>query len=322
MKAFVYTRYGSPDVLELKETAKPFPNDDQVLVKIMSASVNPLDWHFLRGAPYFIRFMTGLSKPKQQILGVDMAGRIEAVGNNVKEFKLGDEVFGAGGLGAFAEYVCKKEDKIIHKPSSLNFDQAAAIPVAALTALQGLRKGNIQAGQKILIIGAAGGVGSFAVQIAKSYGASVTGVCSTKSTGLVRTLGADNVIDYTKEDYTKSGQQYDLILDNASAHSISSLRRILTKNGIYIGVGGGGTVTQMITSLILATIYSLFGKMKFKTLLTSINKEDLTTVRELIESGKVKAVIDRTYPFEKIPDAIRYLEEGHARGKVVITVAS
>lgn len=308
--------------MELKEIPKPVPDDNQVLVKIMAASVNPLDWHFLRGAPYFIRFMTGLSKPKQQILGVDMAGIIEALGKNVKEFKLGDEVFGAGGLGAFAEYVCKKEGKIIHKPPTPSFAQAAAIPVAGLTALQGLRKGNIQAGQKVLIIGAAGGVGSFAVQIAKSYGAQVTGVCSSKNVELVRSLGADNVIDYTKEDYTNSGQQYDLILDNASPYSISSFRRILTKNGVYVGVGGGGSVTQMIMSLILAMIYSVTGKKKFKTFLANINKEDLTTVRELIESGKVKVVIDKTFPFEKIPDAIRYLEEGHARGKVVIEVAS
>ncbi|HEX2896902.1 MAG TPA: NAD(P)-dependent alcohol dehydrogenase [candidate division Zixibacteria bacterium] len=306
----------------LKEAEKPVPNDNQVLVKIMAASVNPLDWHFLRGDPYFIRFMTGFPRPKQQILGVDMAGIIEAVGKNVKEFKLGDEVFGAGGLGAFAEYVCKNEDKIIHKPAHLNFAQAAAIPVAGLTALQGFRKGKIQAGQKVLIIGAAGGVGSFAVQIAKSYGAQVTGVCSTKSIELVRSLGADNVIDYTKKDYTKSGQLYDLILDNASPYSISSFRQILTKNGVYVGVGGGGTVMQMIMSLILAMIYSVTSKKKFKTLLTNINKVDLKTVRELIESGKVKIVIDRTYPFEKIPDAIRYLEEGHARGKVVIEVAS
>ena len=329
MKAVVYTNYGSPDVLEIRDIKKPVPNDDQVLVKVRAASLNPLDWHFMEGTPYIVRAMgVGLRKPKDPRLGVDYAGTVEAVGKNpaaAGQFKPGDEVFG-GKTGAFAEYVCARADRaVVLKPANLTFEQAASVPIAAITALQGLRdKGHIQPGQKVLINGASGGVGTFAVQIAKSFGADVTGVCSTKNLDLVRSLGADHVIDYTKEDFTKGDQRYDLILDNVANHSLLECRRALKPKGIYVLIGGGGTNDQgligPLANPIKAMLLSPFVSQKMDMMLAELNKKDLTILGDLMQSGKVTPVIDRTYPLSQIAEAIRYLEQGHARGKVVITL--
>jgi NADPH:quinone reductase-like Zn-dependent oxidoreductase len=326
MKAVVYTNYGSPDVLEIRDIKKPVPNDDQILIKVRAASINPLDWHFMEGTPYIMRAMgVGLRKPKDPRLGVDMAGQVEAVGKNVTQFKPGDEVFG-GRTGAFAEYVCARADRaIVLKPANLTFEQAASVPIAAITALQGLRdKGKIQPGQKVLINGASGGVGTFAVQIAKSFGADVTGVCSTRNLDLVRSLGADHVIDYTKEDFTKGDQRYDLILDNVGTQPLSGFRRVLNPNGIFVMIGGGGPndggLIGPLGRPVKALLLSPFISQKMGMLMAELNKKDLTTLGDLMQSGKVTPVIDRTYPLSKIAEAIRYLEQGHARGKVVITV--
>jgi len=327
MKAVVYTDYGSPDVLEIRDVKKPVPNNDQVLVKVRAASINPLDWHFIEGTPYIMRAMgIGLRRPKIPRLGVDMAGQVEAVGKNVTQFKPGDEVFG-GKTGAFAEYVCVFADRAVAlKPANLTFEQAASVPIAAITALQGLRdKGKIQPGQKVLINGASGGVGTFAVQIAKSFGADVTGVCSTRNVDMVRSLGADQVIDYTKEDFTKGAQRYDLILDNVANHSLLECRRALKSKGIYVLIGGGGTNDQgligPLANPIKAMLLSPFVSQKMGMMLAELNKKDLTILGDLMQSGKMTPVIDRTYPLSQIAEAIRYLEQGHARGKVVITVA-
>jgi NADPH:quinone reductase-like Zn-dependent oxidoreductase len=327
MKAVVYTDYGSPDVLEIRDVKKPIPNNDQVLIKVRAASVNPLDWHFIEGTPYIMRAMgIGLRRPKVPRLGVDMAGQVEAVGKNVTQFKPGDEVFG-GKTGAFAEYVCVFADRAVAlKPANLTFEQAASVPIAAITALQGLRdKGKIQPGQKVLINGASGGVGTFAVQIAKSFGADVTGVCSTRNVDMVRSLGADHVIDYTKEDFTKGAQRYDLILDNVANHSLLECRRALKPQGIYVLIGGGGTNDQgligPLANPIKAMLLSPFVSQKMGMMLAELNKKDLTILGDLMQSGKMTPVIDRTYPLSQIAEAIRYLEQGHARGKVVITVA-
>ena len=320
MKAIVYTKYGSPDVLELKEVEKPTPKDDEVLIKVHAASVNPLDWHILRADPFFIRLMgEGLLKPKSKILGWDIAGRVEAVGRNVKQFQSGDEVFGDCGGGGFAEYVCASENAMVLKPDSLTFEEVAAVPVAALTALQGLRdKGQIQPGQKVLINGASGGVGTFAVQIAKSFGAEVTGVCSTRNLDMVRSIGADQVIDYTQEDFTQNGQRYDLILDAAAYRSVSDYKRALSPKGIYVMIGG--SVARMFQVIFLGPWISMTGSKKMGMMMTKSNQKDLVFIKELLETGKVVAVIDRRYPLSEVPEAIRYLEEGHAQGKVVITV--
>jgi len=282
--------------------------------------VNPLDWHFLRGKPFFIRFMSGFPKPKRRILGADIAGRVEEIGRKVTEFKVGDEVFGSG-RGGFAEYACVREDKLALKPTAMTFEQAAAVPVAGYTALQGLRDtGQIQSGQKVLINGASGGVGTFAVQIAKSFGAEVTGVCSTRNLEMVRSIGADHVIDYTQEDFTKNGQCYDLIFDTVANHSVSEYKRVLSPRGIC-AVAGFSTMFHMFTLMLVGTWASKTGSKKIGGMgVANPNKKDLVFIKELLEAGKVRPVIDRTYPFEKISDAIRYLEEGHARGKVVITV--
>jgi NADPH:quinone reductase-like Zn-dependent oxidoreductase len=326
MKAIVYTNYGSPDVLEVRDIKKPVPNDNQVLIKVHAASTNPLDWHTLEGMPYIIRAMgVGLRKPKSPRLGADVAGEVEAVGKNVTQFKPGDEVFGTGG-GTFAEYARTRETKLVLKPANLTFEQAAGVGVAALTALQGLRDtGKIQAGQKVLINGASGGVGTFAVQIAKSFGAEVTGVCSTKNLDMVRSLGADHVIDYTKEDFTKGDQRYDLILDNVGNQPLSGFRRALTPKGICVLVGGGGPNDGhwigAVSRPIKAFLYSPFVSQKFVFFIAEITKEDLTIMRDLMESGKVTPVVDKTYPLNQTADAIRYLEQGHARGKVIITMA-
>jgi len=321
MKAIVQYEYGSPDVLKLEELDKPAREDNDVLVRVHAAAVNPLDWHDMRGLPYLLRMGNGLLKPKNGVLGVDMAGHVEAVGKNVTQFQPGDEVFGLC-KGVFAEYVCGGEDRLLSKPAGLTFEQAAAVPVAALTALQGLRdRGQIETGQKVLIVGASGGVGTFAVQIAKSFGADVTGVCSTRNLGLVRSIGADHVIDYTQENFTQSGQRYDLIVDMAGTHSLSSCRRALTRRGTYVVVGApSGRWLTGPDRLIKAFVLSLFVSQRIVPFITKANKEDLAVLKDLIEAGKVTPVIDRTYPLSEAPDAIRYLEEGHARGKVIITL--
>jgi NADPH:quinone reductase-like Zn-dependent oxidoreductase len=322
MKAITYTEYGPPDVLQFTEVAKPIPKDNEVLVKIRAASVNPLDWHYMRGTPYLVRIGAGLRKPKVTRLGVDMAGQVEAVGKNVTQFQPGNEVFGVC-KGAFAEYGCAIEDKLTLKPANVTFDQAAAVPVAAISALQGLRdKGQIQRGQKVLINGAAGGVGTFAVQIAHVFGADVTGVCSTRNMGMVRSIGAHHVIDYTQEDFTRSGLRYDLILDSVGNHSLSGFRRALTAEGSLVLVGGpdNGNWLGPLTGLLKAVVLSRFVHQKLRPFLAHLRKDDLIVLRELLESGKVVSVIDRSYRLSDVPEAIRYLEEGHARGKVVITM--
>ncbi|MBI5303004.1 MAG: NAD(P)-dependent alcohol dehydrogenase [Chloroflexi bacterium] len=323
MKAIVYTKYGSPDVLELKEVEKPTPLDDEVLIKVHAASVNAYDWHFLTADIFLLRLMGGgLLKPKNTRLGADIAGRVEAVGRNVKQFQLGDEVFGdigAFGNGSFAEYVSVPERALTLKPANLSFEEAAAVPMAALTALQGLRdEGQIHPGQKVLIQGASGGVGTFAVQIANSFGAQVTAVCSTRNFDQARSLGADHVIDYTKEDFTKNGQQYDLILAANGYHPLSAYKRALTPKGIY--VMAGGSPTQIFQAMLLGTWMSENGGRKLGGFTAKANQKDLLFMKELLEAGKVKPVMDRCYPLSETAEALRYLGAGHARGKVVITV--
>ena len=325
MKAIVYCDYGLAN-LKLADIAKPTPTDDQILVKVHAASVNPLDWHFIEGTPKIMRALgVGLRKPKDTRLGVDFAGTVEAVGKNVTQFKPGDEVFG-GRDGAFAEYVCPRADRAVTlKPANINFEQAASINIAGITALQAVRdKGKVQPGQKVLINGASGGVGTFAVQIAKSFGADVTGVCSTRNLDMVRSLGADHVIDYTKEDFTKSGQRYDVMLDNVPNHSLSECRGVLTPEGKYVMIGGGGPNDNRwigpFGRLIQTLVVSPFVSQKMGMMMAELKKSDLTILGDMMQSGKVKPVIDRTYKLSELPEAIRYLEEGHARGKVVITV--
>src|SRR5216117_2109992 len=325
MKAIVYCDYGLPN-LKLQEIETPTPADDQLLVRVRAASVNPYDWHFVEGTPKIMRLMgVGLRKPKDTRLGVDFAGTVEAVGKNVTQFKPGDDVFGGRG-GAFAEYVCPRANRAVAlKPASLTFEQAASVNIAGITALQALRdKGQIQPGQKVLINGASGGVGTFAVQIAKSFGADVTGVCSTKNVDLVRSLGADHVIDYTKEDFAKGEERYDVILDNVPNHSLSECRRILNPNGKYVMIGGGGPNDNRwigpFGRVIHTMVLSPFVSQKMGMMMADANQKDLTVLGDLMQSGKVKPVIDRTYKLSEVPAAIAYLEEGHARGKVVITV--
>jgi NADPH:quinone reductase-like Zn-dependent oxidoreductase len=326
MKAVVYTDYGSPDVLQIRDIKKPAPNDDQVLVKVRAISINPLDWHFMEGRPYIMRgMMGGMRKPKNPRLGVDYSGTVEAVGKNVTQFKPGDEVFG-NKIGAFAEYLCPRADRAVAmKPANITFEQAAGIPVAGLTALQGLRDhGKVQPGQRVLINGASGGVGTFAVQIAKNLGAEVTGVCSGRNTEMVQSLGADHVIDYTKEDFTKGNERYDVILDNVGTQPLSGFRRVLKPNGILVMVGGGGPNDGKwigpMARPIKAMLMSPFTSQKMGMMLAEPSQKDLTVFAEMMESGKVKPVIDRTYPLSQIREAMAYLEQGHARGKVVITV--
>jgi NADPH:quinone reductase-like Zn-dependent oxidoreductase len=322
VKAIVYRHYGSPDVLECEEIEKPTPGDDEVLIRVRGASVNPLDWHFMRGAPYMIRIMIGLRKPKTTSLGVDLAGQVEAVGRNVTQFQPGDEVFGTR-FGAFAEHVCADQSSVAFKPANLTFEQAAAVPTAGLTALQGLRdKGRIQPDQKVLINGAAGGVGTIAVQVAKSFGADVTGVCSTRNVEMVRSIGADRVIDYTQEDFTQGGQRYDLIFDCVGNHSLSDCRRVLASRATLVIVGGGpkGNWLGPLLPLLKPIVMSPFVSQTLTPFLARGSKPDLITMKEFIEAGKVTPVIDRTYPLSEVPAAIRYLEEGHARGKVVIAL--
>jgi NADPH:quinone reductase-like Zn-dependent oxidoreductase len=317
MKAIVCAQYGPPEVLQFTDVAKPAPTDNEVLVKIHAAAINPLDRFFMRGAP-LIRLIPGMRKPRDTRLGVDLAGQVEAVGKNLTQFKPGDEVFGAC-RGSLAEYVCVPEDKLALKPANISFEDAAAVPIAALTALQGLRdKGRIQPGQRVLIDGASGGVGTFAVQIAKSFGAEVTAVCSTRNVERARSLGAGHVMDYTREDFMKSGRRYDLILGANAHHSIFDYRRLLTQNGIY--VIAGGAVSQIFQGMLLAPLLSRMGSKKVGLFIANINHKDLVFLKELLEAGKVVPVIDRRYPLSDVPRAIRYLEEGHAQGKIVITI--
>jgi NADPH:quinone reductase-like Zn-dependent oxidoreductase len=323
MKAIVYTHYGPPDVLELQEVAKPVPRDDEVLIKVYAAATNAADWHLLRGKPFPVRLVVGrLLKPKHHILGADVAGRVEAVGKGVTQFQPGDEVFGnlsESGWGGFAEYVCAREDALVLKPANVTFEEVAAVPTAALTALQALRdKGQIQPGQKVLIYGASGGVGMFAVQLAKAFGAEVTAVCSTRSADLVRSLGADHVIDYTHEDFTKNGQRYDLILAANGYQPIWAYQRALRPAGRY--VMSGGAMAQMYQAMLLGPVMSMTGGKRMGNMLMKLNTKDLVCMKELLEGGKVVSVIDRRYPLDETAKAIRYVEEGHARGKVVITV--
>jgi NADPH:quinone reductase-like Zn-dependent oxidoreductase len=317
MKAIVRTQYGPPDALQCKDVEKPTPQDNEVLIKLHAASVNPLDLFTMRGAP-LIRLIPGLRKPKDKRIGVDVAGQVEAVGRNVTQFKPGDEAFGVC-RGAFAEYACATEDKLARKPANISFEDAAAVPVAAITALQGLRdKGRIRQGQKVLVDGASGGVGTFAVQIAKSFGAEVTAVCSTRNVDTARSIGADHVIDYTREDFTQSGQRYDLILGANAYHSIFDCWRALSQDGIYVVVGGG--LARIFQAMLLAPLLSLMGRKKTRFFIANMNQKDLVVLRELLEAKKVVPVIDRRYPLSDAAEALRYLEERHAQGKIVLII--
>jgi len=318
MRAVACPSYGPPDVLELTEIEKPTPKDDEVLVEVHAASVNAADWHIMRGKPSMMRLMgVGLLRPKNKILGSDIAGRVEAVGTNVKRFQPGDEVFG-NTPGGFAEYVCAREDALVLKPANISFEEAAAVPLAAVTALQGLRKGRVGPGQKVLINGASGGVGTFAVQIAKSFGAEVTAVCSTRNLEQARSIGADHVIDYTQEDFTRSGQHYDLILAASGYHWISDYKRALGPKGIYVMTGG--SMAQLFQAMLLGPWMSMTGSKKMGNIMARTNQKDLAFLKELLGTGKIIPVIERRYPFSQVPEAIRYLEEGHARGKLVVAM--
>ena len=322
MKAIVYTKYGTPDVLHLKEVEKPAPKENEVLVKVQATSVNAADWHLLTADIFLVRLNMGLLKPKTTIIGCDIAGQVEAVGRDVRQFKPGDAVFGdtfGHNFGGFAEYVTAAESDLALKPVNLSFEQAAAVPLAAKTALQGLSDlGQIQAGQKVLINGASGGVGTFAVQIAKYFGAEVTAVCSTRNLDMARTLGANHVIDYAKEDFTRNGQQYDLILAANGYHPISDYKRALSPKGIYVMTGG--FLAQLFEVMLQGSRMSKRDGQQYKTLTLKPNPKDLPLLKELLETGKVVPVIDKRYSLSEVPEALRYFGEGHARGKIVITV--
>ena len=317
MKAIARTKYGPPDALQFMEVEKPAPNDNEVLIKVRAASINPLDFFTMRGVP-LLRLIPGLRTPKDQRIGVDVAGQVEAAGRNVSQFRPGDEVFGVA-RGAFAEYACATQDKLALKPANISFEEAAAVPVAGITVLQGLRdKGQIQRGQKVVIDGASGGVGTFAVQIAKSFGTEVTAVCSTKNMETARSIGADHVIDYTRDDFTRSEQRYDLILGANAYHSIFEYRRALSQGGIYVVVGGD--LARIFQAMLLAPLLSRMGSKKTRFFIAKINQKDLVVLKELLEAGKVVPVIDRRYPLSDAPKALGYLEQRHARGKIVLTV--
>src|SRR5260221_7071647 len=321
MKAILYHRYGSPDVVEYTDVETPVPADDEVLIRVRAASVNPLDWHFMRGAPALARLMAGLRRPKDPRLGADLAGTVEAIGSKVTLFQPGDEVFGAA-KGAFAEYVCAREDKLAPKPANATFEQSAAVPVAGLTALKALRdKGRVQPGQSVLINGAAGGVGTFAVQIARAFGAEVTAVCSTRNVELVRSLGAAHAVDYTQEDFTESGLRFDVVLDCIGNHSLTAIRRVMSPRGIYAVVGGpdGGWLAPP-PFILKGLPLSPFVTQRLNLVMASLTRADLTALKELIEAGKVTPVLDRSHPLRETAEAIRYLETKHARGKVVIAL--
>jgi NADPH:quinone reductase-like Zn-dependent oxidoreductase len=321
VKAIVYHTFGSPDVLRYEEIEKPAPGDDQVLIKVRAASVNPVDWHFMRGTPYVGRIAFGLRAPRTKLLGVDVSGVVEAVGRHVARVKPGDAVFGSC-RGAFAEYACTPESSVVMKPANMTFAQVGAVAVAALTALQGLRnRAHLQPGQRVLINGAAGGVGTFAVQLAKAFGAHVTGVCSTRNVAMVRSIGADRVIDYTQEDFSKDSQRYDVILDAIGNHSFAARRRVLKPKGICLLVGGpAGRWIDPLPGMIKTLALSLFVSQKFVGYIGTTSRDDLMLMSDLMTTGKVTPVIDRHYPLNEVADAIRYLEEGHARGKVVVDV--
>lgn len=321
MKAIEYTKYGSPDVLRFQEVEKPAPGDDEVLVKVHAVSINAADWHLMRGKPFLARFMGGgFRKPKNSILGSDIAGRVEAIGKNVTQFQQGDEVFGGVDQGGFAEYISVRERALVLKPANVSFEAAAAVPLAAITALQALRdNGQIQPGQKVLINGASGGVGTFAVQLAKSFGAEVTGVCSTRNLDMARSIGADHVIDYTQEDFTRNGRQYDLIIDIGANHSVSDYKRALSPNGICVFTGFS-TMSHMLRSSLLGSLASRTGSKKFGRFLAKLYPKDMVLLKELLDAGKIVPVIDRRYPLSKLAEAMRYFGVEHARGKVIITV--
>jgi NADPH:quinone reductase-like Zn-dependent oxidoreductase len=325
MKAIVYQKYGLPDVLELKDVENPIPLDDEVLVEVHAASVNAYDWHFLTADVFLIRLMGGgLLRPNKKTLGADIAGKVAAVGKNVTRFQTGDQVFGAakGGSGGFAEYVCASEKSLELKPMNVSFEEASTASMAALTALQGLRdEGQIQSGQKVLIYGASGGVGTFAIQIAKSFGAEVTAVCSTRNVDIARSIGADHVIDYTREDFSKDGKLYDLIFVANGNLSISIFKQALKPNGICVLAGGGGSsIIQLFAGMLQGWWILKTENKKIGSFLARINQQDLKFIKELLASGKVKPVIDRRYPLSDTADALRYLGEGHAQGKIVVLV--
>lgn len=321
MKSIRYYTYGAPEVLSIEEVEKPTVGENDVLVRVRAVAVNPYDWHFMRGKPYVMRLMTGLLKPKKTHFGADFSGEVEAVGNNVAIFKPGDQVYGCK-HGAFAEYVCAPEKALAHRPANLSYEEAAAVPMAGLTALQALRDaGGIQAGQKVLINGVAGGVGTFAVQIAKSYGCEVTGVCSGRNAEMVRSIGADHVFDYTQVDFSRTGAKYDLILDAIGNRSIFDFKRALTDTGSYVGVGAGpGDWVEPVIGFVVVRVVGMFVRQHLTGMIARVTRQDLVKLAELIEAGKVKPVIDRRYSLGEIRKAINYLEEGHARGKVVITI--
>ncbi len=323
MKAIVTTRYGPPEVLQLMEIAPPAPARDQVLIKLYASSVNPLDSFMMRGPLFFLPSLGKLLKPKHKVTGADIAGRVESVGADVKQFHPGDEVFGASfedkGLGGFAQFVCAREDRLALMPANMSFEEAAAVPVAAITALQGLRDhGQIKRGQKVLIDGASGGVGTFAVQIAKSFGAEVTAVCGPGKMDTARSVGADHVIDYTREDFTQSGMRYDLILGANAHHSIFHYRRALQRKGTFVMVGG--SMARILQAASLGPLLSLLGSKKIRFFIAKINTKDLVLLKDLLEAGKIAPVIDRRYPLSAAAEALRYREAGHAKGKIVITI--
>ena len=326
MKAIVCHRYGSPDVLHLQEVDRPVVGDDQVMVRVCAASVNPSDWHLLGADPFFVRLMRcGLLRPRFRILGADIAGRVESVGSKVTRFRAGDEVFGgesavgAGYGGGFAEYACVNQSRLVLKPSGLSFEEAAALPVAGLAALQALRdEATVQPGHRVLINGASGGVGTFAVQIARWAGAEVTGVCSSRNLDMVRSIGADHVIDYTRQDFTRNGHQYDVIVDAAAYRSIADYRRSLAPAGIYVMVGG--STARMFQALWRGFWAAVNSDRKMVVMMSKPSREDLLFLKQLVEIGGIMPVVDRRYRLEQVPDAIRYVESGHARGKVVVVV--
>ena len=322
MRAIAYHEYGSPDVLNFEEVEKPVPKDDEVLIKVRAASVNPLDWRLMNGKPAILRIFFGLRKPRLGRPGIDVAGEVEAVGRNVTQFKPGDEVFGAS-RGAFAEYACTAASKLVLKPDNVTFEQAASVNVAGLSALQGLRDhGKIQLGSRVLINGAAGGVGTFAVQVAKSFGAHVTGVCSHRNIDMVTSIGADEVIDYTQNDFTTSNQRYDMILECVGNHSFSGCRRVLSPHGRFVMIGAphDASLISLLALMIEPLLLSLFVSQKAVMFIAKSSQDDLTLLGELIATGKLEPVIDSRYTLSKVPEALRYLEEGHARGKVLITL--
>jgi NADPH:quinone reductase-like Zn-dependent oxidoreductase len=322
MKGWVHRCYGGPDIVQYEDLPKPVAEDDEVIVKVRAASVNPLDWHYMRGKPYVMRLMgTGVGSPKDPLLGVDFSGVVESVGKNVTKFKPGDEVFG-GRDGAFSEYVRVRESRnIVMKPANISFEEAAAVPIAAITALQAVRDyGKLKAGEKMLVNGASGGVGTYAVQIAKSMGAEVTGVCSGRNVELVRSLGADHVIDYTKEDFTAGATKYDLVVDNVVTHPFSDYRRVLNEKGRFVIIGSrnDGEYLGPMADALETGIYDPFVSQEFGFMMSSMKPEDLATLRDMLAAGTIRSIIDRTYKFSEVPEAIRYLETGRARGKVVV----